>query len=325
MSAGAAGGTTRFVPDESRRTVTVALLANVGVAAVKFTGAALTGSAALFAEGAQSVSDTLNEAFLLTSLFRSRRPADEQHPFGYGKERFFWALLACVGIFVAGAGFSLLEAYRAFTAGAGHGGGRYFLIAYVSLGLVGIFEGTSWVRAVRQLRSEAAAAGRGVLEHLRISSDPSVKTVAGEDSAALIGVLLAFGGIGLHQATGHGWWEGVAAALIAVLLVVTAFTLGHDVKGLLLDEAADPRTRHELRSFLCDQDGVDQVLDLMTMRLGAEKLLLAARIDLDPGLDSDQVEVISGRIDRAVNERWPEVTEVFLDATRAGERRPASR
>lgn len=298
----------------------VALGSNVAVMIVKFVAALLTGSAALFSEAAQSVSDVMNEIFVLTSLYRSDRPADQKHPFGYGKERFFWSFLAAVGILVAGAGFSLLEAYRAFTTHSGPVGRHYFLIAYVALALVGLFEGTSWVRAVRQVRAEARRAGRGMVQHIRLSSDPSVKTVAGEDSAALVGVLLAFGGIALHQATGHGWWEGVSAALIAVLLVVVALTLGRDVKDLLIDEAADPRTREEMRQFLCAQPGVDQVVELLTMRLGANQLLVAARVDLDPDLDSDTVENISTDIDEAISDRWPEVSQVFLDATRAESR-----
>ena len=132
---------------ESRRTVVIALAANVAVAIVKFVGAGLTGSAALFAEGAESVSDTLNEMFLLAALYRSTRPADARHPFGYGKERFFWSLIAAVGIFVSGAGFSAIEAYRSFV---GHEtvGAHSYLVAYVVLAIVLVAEGTSWVRSV---------------------------------------------------------------------------------------------------------------------------------------------------------------------------------
>jgi cation diffusion facilitator family transporter len=316
----------RTVPPEktasqSTRTVLIALGANALIAAVKFVAALLTGSSALFAEGVHSVADTLNEGFLLTSLKKSSRPADARHPFGYGKERFFWSLLAAVGIFVAGAGFSTIEAYQAFT---GHEtvGGHYFLIAYVALAIAGAAEGTSWARAVRQVRAEARKAGRTPLEHVRKSSDPSVKTVASEDTAALVGILFAFGGIALHQATGQGWWEGVAAALIALLLVVTAYLLGHDVKDMLIGEAVEPELRDELEEFLTRYDGVDEVVDLLTMRMGADQVLLAARIDLDQGLDSDRVEEISTCIDHEINERWPRITQVFLDATRSDERVP---
>jgi cation diffusion facilitator family transporter len=305
--------------EESRRTVLMALGANVAVGVVKFTGAALTGSAALFAEGAESVSDTLNEAFLLAALRRSHRPADARHPFGYGKERFFWTLLAAVGIFVSGAGFSAFEAYRAFTGGSTVEA-HYYPVAYTVLALVLAAEGTSWVRAMRQIRQEAAAAGRSLLFHIRESSDPSVKTVAGEDTVAILGVLLAAAGIGLHQITGAGFWEGFASAGIALLLVATAFLLGWDVKDLLIGEAVGLEMRRDICSLLLDHEAVDSVVDLLTMRIGADQVLLAARLDLSRDLDSDAVEEASAELDRRINERWPEITQVFLDATRAGER-----
>jgi cation diffusion facilitator family transporter len=306
------------MPDASNRTVVVALCANVAVAAAKFVGAALTGSAALFAEGAESVSDTLNELFLLRSLYRSRRPADAEHPFGYGRERFFWALLAAFGIFVSGAGFSGFEAFRAFT-GSPVVGPDYYLIAYCVLGFVLLAEGTSWLRAVRQVSRDAEEHGRGWFEHIRMSSDPSVKNVAGEDTTAVLGVFVAAGGIALHQVTGSGWWEGVASAVIAVLMVVTAFLLGRDVKDLLIGKAADPALRRELLAYLDGCDAVDRVVELLTLRLGARDVMVATRVDLDSSLDSDAVETASAEIDREINRRWPQVTQVFLDATRSDE------
>lgn len=306
--------------EESSRTVVTALGANVAVAAAKFTGAALTGSAALFAEGAESVSDTLNEAFLLRSLYRSRRPADADHPFGFGRERFFWALLAAVGIFVSGAGFSGFEAYRAFTSSSGVST-HYYLIAYSVLGFVLLAEGTSWLRAVRQVANEARAQGRTWLEYVRVSSDPSVKNVAGEDTTAVIGVFVATGGIALHQVTGNGWWEGLASAVIAVLMIATAFLLGHDAKGLLIGEAAEPALRQELHHYLEGCESVDRVVELLTLRMGTNDVMVATRVDLAPSLDSGAVEIASAEIDREINRRWPQVTQLFLDATRADEKR----
>lgn len=306
--------------EESTRTVAVALGSNVAVAVAKFVGAFLTGSAALFAEGAESVSDTLNEAFLLRSLYRSRRPADADHPFGYGRERFFWALLAAFGIFVSGAGFSGFEAYRAFTESSTVAS-DYYLIAYAVLAFVALAEGTSWLRAVRQVLREARQQDRGVVEYIRLSSDPSVKNVAGEDTTALLGVIVAAAGIALHQVTGQGWWEGIASAVIAVLMITTAFLLGRDVKGLLIGEAAEPRIRDELRRYLQECPAVDGVVDLLTLRMGADELLVAARVDLEASLDSDAVELASGQIDREISERWPQVKQLFLDATRTGESR----
>jgi cation diffusion facilitator family transporter len=304
---------------ESRRTVLVALGANVAVAAVKFGAALVTGSSAMFAEGAHSVADTLNEVFLLTSLSRSGRAADSRHPFGYGMERFFWSLLAALGIVVAGAGFSGIEAYRAFTSHetiAAH----YFVISYAALGLALAADGTSWIRALRQVRAEAKAAGRTLLAQVRASHDPSVKTVAGEDTAAVIGIGLAAGGIALHQATGAGWWEGVAAALIAVLLLAVGLLLAVDVKAQLIGEAADPQLRQGLCDYLVEQDAVDEVVDVLTMQIGVRRLLVAVRVDLSSQLSSDDVEKVSAELDAGIRDRWPQVHNVFLDATRSAER-----
>ncbi len=305
---------------QSRGTVILALAANVAVAAAKLVGGLVTGSAAMLSEAAHSLADTLNELFLLTSLRRSRKPADAMHPFGYGKERFFWSLLAAVGIFVAGAGFSAIEAYRSFTH-ADSVSGRYFLINYVVLGVALISEGASWIRAVGQVRAEARTADSRVTQHIRVSSDPSVKTVASEDTAAIIGLFLAAGGLALHQVTGASWWEGVASASVAVLLIVVAIALGRESKGLLIGEAATPELTAAIKSYLDEEcSAIDEVIDLLTMHIGANQVLLAARVDLADDLDSSVVESVSADLDAEIQRRWPVVTQVFIDATRAGER-----
>jgi cation diffusion facilitator family transporter len=304
---------------QSRGTVLLALVANVAVATAKFTGGAVTGSPAMLSEGAHSVADCLNEVFLLTSLRRSERPADAQHPFGHGKERFFWSLLAAVGIFVTGAGFSAIEAYRSFaTSEPTHG--HYYPINYVVLGVAFVAEGVSWLRAVTQVRAEARAANRALAQHVRESSDPAVKTVASEDTAAMVGLVLAAAGLGLHQVTGDGAWEGVASALVAALLIVVAVALGRDSKDLLIGEAATPEVTDAIRHYLSECPSVDEVVDVMTMHIGANQLLLAARVDLADDLDSAAVEQASSDIDAEIQRRWPAVTEVFIDATRAGRR-----
>jgi cation diffusion facilitator family transporter len=304
----------------TRSTVVLALAANVAVGLAKLAGGVLTGSSAMLSEAAHSVADCVNELFLLTSLHRSRQPADSVHPFGYGMERFFWSLLAAVGIFVAGAGFSAFEAYRSFAMTAPATSSRYYLINYVVVAVALLSEGTSWLRAVLQLRDSAATAGQSTVDHLRDSSDPSVKTVASEDTAALIGLVIAAAGLALHQWTGAAWWEGVASALVAVLLVVVAIALGRDSKGLLIGEAATPELTAAIRSYLDDEcDEVDSVVDLLTMHVGANQVMLAARIDLADGMDSSTVERFSLRADREIQSRWPAVSHVFIDPTHHGE------
>ena len=307
--------------EPSRRTVVVALLANVGVGIAKIGGGVLTGSPAMLSEGAHSVADVLNEAFLLTALRRSERPADARHPFGYGMERFFWSLLAAVGIFVAGAGFSAAEAYRSFVSPAAPGP-HYFIANYLVIAVALGLEGSSWLRAVHQMRAEARKADVAVAEHVRLSSDPSVKTVAGEDTAAVVGLLLAAAGLGLHQLTGAGQWEGVSSAMIAVLLVIVAIVLGRDSKGLLIGEGANADLTDAVRTYLdTEVPAIDDVVDLLTMHIGANQVLLAARVDLADDLGSAEIEDISAAVDREIQHRWPVVTQVFIDATRVDEHR----
>lgn len=310
----------RSAGDASGRTVIIAGTANALMAVGKITVGLMTGSSAMLSEGAHSVADTLNEGFLWTALRRSRRKPDARHPFGYGKERFFWSMIAAVGIFVAGGGFSLIEAYRAFRTSGG-GGSETFLPAYIMLGIGFLLEGTSWLRAIRQTRREAAQSGHGFVEHIRISADPTVKTVASEDSAALVGLLFAGIGLLLHQLTGHGYWEGVASALIAVLLIVVAIALANDSKGLLIGEAADEETRERICDVLEGHAGVDEVLEVLTMRVGTDQVLVAVRVDFEEDLSAEDVEELSTDLDRLLHEQVPQVYQVFLDATDAETRR----
>ncbi len=296
-------------------TVLLALATNALIATAKLVVGAVSGSSAMLAEGAHSVADTVNELFLLTSLRRSTRPPDSTHPFGYGAERFFWSLLAAIGIFLSGAVFSMYQAITAFTEPGG--GSHSYTWSYVVLGVAFVAEGTSWVRSVVQLQGESSAAGRTFHDQLRRSRDPTVKTVFSEDAAALLGIGIAATAIGLHQATGDRVWDALGAATIAVLLTVVAFYLGRHNMALLTGQSADPELRQQLWVELMAVPEVDAVVELLTMHIGADEILLATRLDLADGLTSDEIEDVSSQIERQISERHPEVTQVFLDATRA--------
>ena len=297
----------------STRTVLIALTVNVLVAAGKGVGGVISGSGALLSEAAHSVADTINEVLLLTALRRGDRPADEQHPFGYGKERFFWSLLAAVGIFVAGAMFAFFEGYR--TLSEPQQGSPGFIAPYVALGFAAALEGTSWLRAVRQVSEEARAHGRGIIEYIRSSDDPTVKTVASEDSVALIGVLIAFMGILLHQLTTE---RGLRRSRVAAHRGDARLRRVRAGPGQY--EPAHRRGRHpdvrrrlaeELRSF----DEIDEVVDLQTMRIGTRRPLVAARLDFGQRLSSDQIEQLSTRIEQRLHDHFPQIDQIFLDAT----------
>ncbi|MFF1419526.1 cation diffusion facilitator family transporter [Streptomyces sp. NPDC058280] len=286
-------------------TVLVALAANLVIAAAKAVGGLLTGSPALLSEAAHSVADSVNEVFLLASLHRSRRPADERHPFGYGKERYFWALLAAVGIFVMGGCFSFFQGFEALGSDKQESPDGY-AIGLTVLGVALLAEGSSLVRALLQVRGEK--------EGVR---DPALRTVIAEDSTAVFGVLLAMAGMVLHLITGNIVWEAGASFAIGLLLVYIAYRLGAEARGQLVGEAIDPELRGRLRALLDAQPEIDNVATLLTMKLGLDSTLVAARIDLVPGLDSETVELVCVRIKKSVTGIWPEADHVFLDITEA--------
>ena len=217
------------------RTVLIAGVANIIVMLAKLVAGVLTGSSAMLAEAAHSFADTLNQVFLFTSVRQGQRPADEEHPFGYGQERYFWSLLAAFGIFIAGAGFSIFEGILSL-----HSKTNDFLIAYVVLAVCAIAEGTSFIRAYGQLRGEAHRSHTHTLEHVKTSRDTTVKAALFEDTAAVIGLALAAGGLLLEQITGSPVFDGGASIAIGVLLIVVAFRLGMDSRELLIGRSADP-------------------------------------------------------------------------------------
>jgi cation diffusion facilitator family transporter len=304
---------------ETRRTVLVAGAANLIVAVIKAIAGVLTGSSAMLAESAHSVADTLNQVFLLTSIKKASKPADEEHPFGYGQDRYFWSLLAAFGIFVLGAGFSIFEGILALGRSSEQGSP---LIAYIVLLLAGIAESLSFIKAYRQMHAEARKEKTDLIEHVKTSADTTVKAALFEDSAAVIGLLLAAIGIGLSQLTGSSVYDGAASIAIGVLLIVVAVRLGMDNRELLIGRAADDRDLATIREVIGSTDGIDDLHELLTMHLGPDNLIVAARVSLAEGLSSDDAEDLADRVDRRLSEQVPEVSHVFIDPTpREAERR----
>lgn len=309
---------------ESRRTVLVALAANAAVAVVKLAGGLLSGSAAMLAEAAHSVADTTNQAFLLTSISLAEREPTPDQPFGYGRMRFLWTFLAAVAMFLAGAVFAIGYGVHQLLAGGEAGG---YAVAYAALAASLIAEGSSWLRAMRQTRAEAAHTQLSLFEYVRQSRDPNVKMVLFEDTAALVGIGLALAGITLDLVTGATVFDPAASIAVGLLLVAVAGFMAHDTSELLVGAAARPAERAALERTLADSPEIETVLEVLTMVLGPNALLVAARIDFCDGLRDDDVERASDVIDRRLREAVPDVTEVFLDATttprRARDRQPA--
>jgi cation diffusion facilitator family transporter len=298
---------------ESRKTVLVALTANAVIAVAKLGGGLLSGSAAMFAEAAHSLADTTNQAFLLVSIQLGRREPTPARPFGFGQERYLWTFMAAVGMFLAGAIFAI--GFGGYEIATGGGESEGFLVAYIVLAISFAAEGTSWVRALRQTRAEAEEADKPLWRYARESRDPNVKMVLFEDSAALVGLALATLGIALNELTGLTFWDPAASVLIGLLLVSVAFWMGRDAKHLLIGSAALPEEREALERAIEDYEEVVGVEELLTMVLGPNALMVAARMNLRDEIDAEHVEKVSTAIDERLREVVPDVTEVFLDAT----------
>ncbi|MDR6975753.1 cation diffusion facilitator family transporter [Streptomyces sp. 3330] len=308
---GGENGTASKDDRRTRVTVLVALAANLVIAVAKAVGGLFAGSPALLSEAAHSVADSLNEVFLLAALHRSRRPADARHPFGYGKERFFWSLLAAVGIFVMGGCFSFFQGVEALRSGVDEELSGY-VVGLVVLGVAFVAEGVSLLRALHQVRKQGGAAAG--------MRDPALRTVVAEDGTAVLGVTLAAIGMVLHMVTGQVVWEASASLAIGALLVYVAYRLGREARDQLIGEAADPETGARIRALLDAQPEIDSVEALFTMKMGLDAALVAARVDLMPGLDSERVEEIAVRIKRSIASTVPEADQIFLDVTDRGAR-----
>jgi cation diffusion facilitator family transporter len=295
------------------RTVLIAGAANVFVGLIKLAAGILVGSSAMIAEAAHSAADTLNQGFLLASLRKGARPADAKHPFGYGQERYFWSLLAAFGIFIAGGGFSIFEGLLAL----GHESSGSPLLAYLVLVVAGLAEGTSLARALKQMRGEARRSHSELLDHVRGSPDTTVKAALFEDSAAMVGLVLAGLGLVLRQVTGSPVWDGAASIAIGVLLIVVAVRLGMDNREFLIGRAADPRELRTIQEEIEKTPGVDELLELLTMYLGPEHLIVAARVAFSDDISADRAEDVADDIDKRLADRLPLVPHVFLDPTQA--------
>jgi cation diffusion facilitator family transporter len=298
------------VASESRGTVLLALSANLAVAIAKTGAGLLTLSSAMLSEAAHSWADTTNQVFLLLALKRAGRPADTTHPFGYGKERYFWSLIAAVAIFVSGAGFSIYEGVQTVL---GHGAEATRLwINYPVLVIAAVLEGLSLRQAAKQMRNETARTQRSLAAYLRTPRDPTVNSVLLEDSAAIVGLVIAAIGVALHQITGSAVWDGAASLAIGALLLSVVFVLARACEGLLIGKQADPRLLREIESWLENQEEVDDLVDVLTMLVGADSVLVCTRVDFVDTLTAADLELACVRIDNDLRAKFPMLSEVFI-------------
>jgi cation diffusion facilitator family transporter len=298
---------------DSIGTVILAGAANLAIAVAKLVAGLVSGSSAMLSEAAHSFADTITEIFLYVALVRGRQPADDQHPFGHGKESFVWAFIAALFTFVGGAGFSIYHGVTAIVADEKTGD---FLWSYLVLAISFAAEGTSFLRAQRQVAGESRRWGVTRSRFLRLTPDTTVKAVYFEDSAALAGLLLAALGLGLTQLTGDEIWDGLSSIAIGLLLFAVAAILARSNVSLLVGRSVPRRIHQQIAQDIAGIPIVVAVPTLFTMQLGPGDILVAAKVDFDDEVTGGEIEAASDEAERRLRARFPMIRYVFLDPTR---------
>ena len=282
-------------------------MANLGIAVAKFVAAALTGSSAMLSEGIHSVVDTGNQGLLLLGIRRSRRPADADHPFGHGKELYFWSLVVAIVLFGVGGGLALYEGIIHVLAPEPI---EDYFVSYVVLIVAFLLESASWTVAVRELRRETH--GRSMVRTIRYSKDPSLVTVLFEDSAALLGLIAAFAGIWLAESTGDPRFDGVGSLVIGFVLAVVAVVLAYESRGLLIGERAEPELVDEIRRLVEADPGVAGVEEVRTMHVGPRTVLVTLRAVFHGPAAAD-VDAAIGRVRVSLDALDPGLLDVTIE------------
>ena len=294
-----------------------ALFANAVIAVLKLAAALITGSSGMMAEAFHSFADTTNQVFLLLGLRFYKRPASKKHPFGYGKERFFWSFIAAIFIFGVGSTYAIYEGIVKLNHPHAPENLQW---AYWVLAISFLLEGCSIALAIYQETKEAHHDGLTFFEYIRESKDPTAKTVIFEDSAALLGIIIAAAGLYLtehHSGPGAGaYWDGVASILIGVVLAIVAFVLARSSRGLLLGEAASPKSRQAIKAAIESHPNVVKLIELLTMHLAPRQILINAHVNLRDDLVTDDIERTNEEIESLIRQAEPKVEMIFLESAR---------
>src|SRR5262245_1088627 len=293
----------------SKIVVYAALAGNLLIAAAKFVAAGLTGSAAMLSEGVHSVVDSVNQVLLLYGMRRARLPADPQHPFGHGKEIYFWSFVVALLIFTAGACISVYQGVDHLRHPVPMDSPR---VNYIVLAIAAVFEGTSWTLAYRRFRPRALK--YGTVRAVAREKNPTDLAVLFEDSAALVGIFVAFCGVLLGKLTGSSTYDAIASLLIGVILAVAAWWLARETKGLLIGESANREIVAGIARLAQDHAGIERVNEVLTMHMGPNYILAGVSVEADCKLPRAQTEQLSDQIDRAIRDAYPNVKRVFVEA-----------
>jgi len=297
----------------SKKVIYAALAGNFLIALTKFMAFFVTKSSAMLSEGVHSVVDTSNQVLLLYGLRQAIKPADEQFPFGHGKEVYFWGFIVAVTIFTVGAGVSIYK------------GVHHLLhpvpiqnpnLNYIVLACAFVFEGAAWYFALTEF---GKAKGKwGYFQAVQRGKDPSMFVVLFEDSAAMLGIIVAFVGIWLSQLTGNPLYDGAASVIIGLILAGTAAWLAYEIKGLLIGESAAPEIVNGIKEIAKSYPKIKHVNEVLTLHMGPEFILLNLSVDFADSLSAGDVEDTVSRLDRHIKQTYPKIKRVFVEAEATG-------
>jgi cation diffusion facilitator family transporter len=294
-------------PTAGTRTLVIALIANLGIAVTKLAAAAITGSSAMHTEGVHSVVDSTNQLLLMWGRRAAKRAPDKLHPFGYGRELYFWSFVVAVLVFSLGAGVSIYEGIIHI---AHPEPAVSPVIAFVVLLIAFLLEGWSTVEAYKDFRT--AKGGLGWIQAIRQSKDPPAFIVLLENGAAMAGIIVAAVGLALAQLTGDPFFDGAASIVIGIILGLTASLLAFESKGLLIGEAADPELVEGIRALASARPGVVGVGHVLTVHSSPDQVTAMVNVDFDNNISAGEVERIVEELETEAQSRWPEVRRLFV-------------
>lgn len=297
----------------SRMVIYAALAGNLAIALTKFAAAFFTGSSAMLSEGVHSLVDTGNGGLLLYGMHRAARPADRTHPLGHGRELYFWSFIVALLVFALGAGVSFYEGIIHIMAPEPVANVK---VNYVVLGLSFLFEGSSWMVALKEFRREKGT--QGWLQAVQSSKDPSVYTVLFEDSAALLGLIVAFAGILAAQLLEMPELDGAASIGIALILGATAIFLARESKGLLIGEPASPEVHKKVLAIAQQDPAVQRANGVLTVHMGPQEIVAGLSVEFEDHLTAPEIEACVERLEARLKEEMPEITRLFVKPQTTG-------
>lgn len=296
----------------SKKVIYAALIGNGLIAIMKFIAAAYTGSAAMLSEGIHSLVDTGNQSLLLYGMKRAKRPADEKHPFGYASEIYFWAFVVAILIFAVGSGVSIYEGIQKVITPHPITDPT---INYIVLGLAFVFEGIAWGIALKEFSSTKGK--RSYVQALRESKDPTVFTVLFEDTAAMLGLIVAFIGIFCADYFDMPVLDGTASIVIGLILAGAAWVLAYETMGLLIGEAAAPEITDAITNIIEATPTIDTLNEIRTLHRGPNDVLLALSVDFEDNVPAGKVETAIYQLEIAIKQRFPVVKRLFIEVQSA--------